>query len=63
MVEMIAAIITHMDWTPFPTISSPLIMYPSLKDVSIVYNFNQKQHAIFMLVRCICEPYQHSHVR
>jgi hypothetical protein len=36
MVEMIAIATTHMDWTPAHTISSPLIMYPSLKDVSIL---------------------------
>jgi hypothetical protein len=52
-VEMITATIVHMDWTPPPTISSPLIMYPSLKDVSIACNLNQKQHAMFKLARHI----------
>jgi hypothetical protein len=28
-------------------------MYPFLKDASIAYNLNQKQHAMFMLARCI----------
>jgi hypothetical protein len=35
MVEMIVITTTHMDSTPPSTISSPLIMYPSLKDVTI----------------------------
>jgi hypothetical protein len=34
-------------------VSSPLIMYPSLKNVSFVYNLNQKQHVMFMLVGCM----------
>jgi len=48
--EMIAIATTHMDWTTPPTISSPLIMYLFLKDISNAYNLNQKQHAMFMLV-------------
>jgi hypothetical protein len=52
-VEMIAATIAHMDWTPPPIISSPRIMYLSLKDVSIAFNLNQKQHSMFMLARHI----------
>jgi hypothetical protein len=35
-VEMIAITTIHMDWSTPPTISSPLIMYPFLKDVSIL---------------------------
>jgi hypothetical protein len=35
-VEMIAIARTHMDWTPPPTIPSPLIMYLFLKDVLIL---------------------------
>jgi hypothetical protein len=31
-------------------VSSSFIMYPSLKDISIACNLNQKQHAMFMLV-------------
>ncbi len=52
-VEMTTIVIIHMDLTPPPTISSPFMMYPSLKDASIAYNFNQKQHAMFMLARRI----------
>jgi hypothetical protein len=48
--EMIATTTTHMEWTPFPAISSPFTMYPSLKDISNVYNLNKKQRAMFMLV-------------
>jgi hypothetical protein len=51
--EMIATTI-HMDWTTFLTISSPFIMYLSLKDISNAYNLNQKQHAMFMLVGTCC---------
>jgi hypothetical protein len=50
IVEMIAATTVHMDWTPPLTISFPLILYPSLKNVSIACNLNQKQNAMFMLV-------------
>ncbi len=53
MVEMIAVTTVHMDWTPPLTISSLFIMYLSLKGVSIACNINQKQHAMFMLVKCI----------
>jgi hypothetical protein len=45
IVEIITTTIIHMNLTLFPTISSPFIMYPYLKDVSIACNFNQKQHA------------------
>jgi hypothetical protein len=48
--EMIATTTIHMDRTTYSTISSPLIMYPSLKDISKAYNLNKKQHAMFMLV-------------
>jgi hypothetical protein len=40
MVEMIVVATTHMDLTPPLTISSCLIMYPSLKGVSIACNLN-----------------------
>jgi len=48
--EMITIATTHIDWTTLPTISSPLVMYLFLKDISNAYNLNQKQHAMFMLV-------------
>jgi hypothetical protein len=48
--KMIATTTFHMDQTPPLPISSPLIMYLSLKDVSIACNLNQKQHSMFMLV-------------
>ncbi len=48
---MIVIATTNMNWTPFPIISSLIIMYLSLKDVSITCNFNKKQHAMFMLAR------------
>ncbi len=53
IVEMIVTATTDMNWTPLLTISSLIIMYLSLKDVSITCNFNQKQHAMFMLTRCM----------
>jgi hypothetical protein len=49
--EMIVTTSTNMNWIPLPTISSPIIMYPSLKDVLIICNLKQKQHAMFMLTR------------
>jgi hypothetical protein len=49
-IEMIATTTTHMEWTTFLAISSPFIMYPSLRDISNVYNLNKKQRAMFMLV-------------
>ncbi len=49
IVEMIVIATIDMIWTPPPTISSPIIMCLSLKNVSITCNFNQKQHAMFML--------------
>jgi hypothetical protein len=42
IVEMIVTATTDMNWTPLLTISSLIIMYLSLKDVSITCNFNQK---------------------
>ncbi len=51
MVEMIVIATTNMNWIPLPTISFPIIMYPSLKDVLNACNINQRQHAMFMLTR------------
>ncbi len=48
---MIVIVTTNMNWTPLLIISSPIIMYLSLKDISITCNFNKKQHAMFMLAK------------
>jgi hypothetical protein len=50
--EIITTTIIHMNLTPFPTISSPFIMYPYLKDVSItcISTKNNMPH-VFMLMR------------